>query len=345
MSKNVLIVDRQTHRRDFLVKTLSGIGLSAHAYHSYDYTPGLIRTYGSPPDLVILSCKEITEDERSFIGNVLTENCLLIVLCDTLQWKDSRFLLLANPYNLKGDPSDSDGLIELIEEGFLSMYYKSALREAHHLGSGLGLVQLYVSNIREILKNSNIVNTAIEEELSKVINDVKAVLNRSKGMQKRATEPGRETPTQEIVMSVSALLEQSRWALPSPPANIELTFELQGDLAKVRVIVGQIMDILRNLIENAIEAMVDKGGTIVIRASNDFPHVKIEVVDTGPGIPSEYQAKIFTMFFSTKKSSGFGLWEARKFARKNHGTLTFNSRPGQGSTFILRLPMVVEVTG
>lgn len=102
------------------------------------------------------------------------------------------------------------------------------------------------------------------------------------------------------------------------------------------------MDILRNLVENAIEAIADQAGAITIKAFNAYPHLQIEVADTGSGIPAEHQPKIFNMFFSTKKSPGFGLWEARKAARKNRGTLTFTSQPGRGSTFVLTLPMASE---
>jgi signal transduction histidine kinase len=344
MSKNVLIVDRQNARRGLLVETITGVGFSLHAQDSYDSSPAALHFYGDPPDLVILSCEEIGNEERVFIRQVLTGDCFLMVLCATLPLKDSRFLLLANPYNLERESPDPDSLIELIEEALLSMYYKSALRESHHLGSGLGLVQLYVDNICEILKGSNIADTSIDEELDKIVNDVRRVLNRSRGLENRAAERVGEVRTQESLIPWNALLEQVRWALPSPPANIKLVFELERNLARVSVTVCQIMDILRNLMENAIEALMDHVGTITFRAFKAVPHVQIEVIDTGPGIPVEHQSKIFNMFFSTKRSSGFGLWEARKFARKNRRTLTFISRLEQGSTFTLRLPMVVEVT-
>jgi CheY-like chemotaxis protein len=57
-----------------------------------------------------------------------------------------------------------------------------------------------------------------------------------------------------------------------------------------------------------------------------------------------HQAKIFNLFFSTKKSSGFGLWSARRYARANGGELTLKSQPGEGSTFVLCLPMPKEHT-
>jgi len=66
----------------------------------------------------------------------------------------------------------------------------------------------------------------------------------------------------------------------------------------------------------------------------------LEVTDTGIGIPPQQQSKIFDLSFSTKGSSGFGLWSARTNALKNRGDLKVKSELGQGTTFTLFLPRV-----
>jgi signal transduction histidine kinase len=66
------------------------------------------------------------------------------------------------------------------------------------------------------------------------------------------------------------------------------------------------------------------------------------VTDNGPGISWANQRKIFKLFFSTKNSSGFGLWSALRYARANGGELTMKSEPGKGATFILTLPIIVS---
>jgi signal transduction histidine kinase len=103
------------------------------------------------------------------------------------------------------------------------------------------------------------------------------------------------------------------------------------------VIPSSVIDILRNLIENAINAM-PKGGIITLRARNDGRCVALEVSDTGEGIPLHLQPEIFELFYSTKGSSGFGLWSARNNAYKNGGDLKVDSQPGHGATFTLLLP-------
>jgi signal transduction histidine kinase len=347
MSKNILIVNRQTPQTDLFAETLGQAGFAVQVNNNYEYTQEDSYFNGVPPDLVLLCCEGITDAEQAFIARVMVNDCFLVILSPALPLGDARFLLLANPDNLKGASLDPHSLIELVEEAFLSMYGKSAFRESHHLSSGLGLIQFYVDNIRDILKGERIMNSDIERELDKVVTDVRHVLSRSRASKRRDAESQVSgiVQKQETLISATDLLEYSKWALPAPPAHIKLTFDLKADLARVRVVAGQIIEILSNLVENAIEAMMNRsGGEITIAAFNAAHHVHIEVSDTGPGIKPDHQSKIFDMFFSTKENpvAGFGLYDARRFALKNHGDLSLNSQPGHGATFILRLPMVVE---
>jgi GAF domain-containing protein len=221
---------------------------------------------------------------------------------------------------------------------------QSTLEIAHRLGNDLGLVRFYISNIRAALSNSSIEVPVIDSELDKVLRDVGSVLNMSKGLKQKVSEIGEEGQGQgRAIVPVKVLLDDSSWSLPLPN-NIQLTWHLANDLGEVNVIAGQIVDILRNLVANAMEAMPD-GGKITIRAYNESPSIQVEIEDTGPGIHPDYQAKIFNLFFSTKSSSGFGLWSARRYARANGGDLTLKSVQGEGATFILTLPMFERTEG
>jgi signal transduction histidine kinase len=105
----------------------------------------------------------------------------------------------------------------------------------------------------------------------------------------------------------------------------------------VRAIPSHVLDILRNLMQNAIDAM-ETGGILSFQISSAERYTEVRVQDTGNGIPQERINRIFDLFYSTKGSSGFGLWSARQRARANGGDLLVESELGQGSTFILLLP-------
>ena len=126
---------------------------------------------------------------------------------------------------------------------------------------------------------------------------------------------------------------------PSLPPNIQIYVEIDADVAYIKAIPGSIDDVLHNLIANAIYAMPN-GGKITLRARNAGRYLALEVIDTGIGIPPEKQSKIFDLFFSTKGSSGFGLWSARRNILKNRGEIKVESKQNQGTTFILHLPRI-----
>lgn len=95
--------------------------------------------------------------------------------------------------------------------------------------------------------------------------------------------------------------------------------------------------IFLNLITNAIQAM-DKGGSLKISARQNGK-VKIEVSDTGCGISSDIQEKIFDIFFTTKKSgNGLGLALVKNEVEKIGGEILLTSEHGKGSTFAVILP-------
>ena len=72
-----------------------------------------------------------------------------------------------------------------------------------------------------------------------------------------------------------------------------------------------------------------------------FDSVRIEVHDTGVGMDIETQSRIFEAFFSTKtqKGTGLGLWVSHSIVQGHGGTMKVRSRPGEGTTFIITLPV------
>jgi len=138
------------------------------------------------------------------------------------------------------------------------------------------------------------------------------------------------------VIEPGTLLEEAQDAT-SLPSNIQICMEIEVDVAAVRVIHSLVVDILRNLMTNAIDAMPE-GGKITLKAHNAGRFVALEVIDTGAGIPQQSLSKIFDLFYSTKGSSGFGLWSARTNALRNQGDLMVTSQEGCCTSFTLLLP-------
>jgi signal transduction histidine kinase len=123
--------------------------------------------------------------------------------------------------------------------------------------------------------------------------------------------------------------------------GIAVRLEVPADLRPVLADEVQVGQIVLNLLTNAVQAMGEAGGTLSIRAGSDTPQrVRLEVADSGPGIPPDHHEKIFEPLFSTKaRGMGLGLPVSRTLARANAGDVTVTSRAGEGATFTLILPI------
>ncbi len=129
-------------------------------------------------------------------------------------------------------------------------------------------------------------------------------------------------------------------------ADVETEF---GKLPPVLCHVGDLNQVFLNLIVNAAHAIGDvvgrKGtkGRIRIRTLQEGDRARIDIADTGSGIPEAIRHRVFEPFFTTKevgKGSGQGLAIARSIVvNKHRGSLTFQSEVGKGTTFTLRLPI------
>ncbi len=97
---------------------------------------------------------------------------------------------------------------------------------------------------------------------------------------------------------------------------------------------------LLNLITNGIDAMAS-GGTLTVRLERVNDRLRLELEDTGSGIPPELLAHIFDPRVTTKahgKGSGLGLSIARQVVASHGGTIRVESRPGKGAVFTIDLP-------
>jgi len=220
----------------------------------------------------------------------------------------------------------------------MSLIGQSAFEVTHRLGNDLGLVNLYVSDIHSELEKLGVTNGLISKKLNNISQSVQHVLSFSGDLKLELAKLGakEEVAGEPTLLSSRSLLEDAKQAAHLP-ANIVICVQIEDDAALIRGIHSLVADILRNLLANAIQAMPE-GGTITLRGRNAGRYIALDVSDTGVGIAPERLSQIFGLFFSTKGSSGFGLWSARRNALRNHGDLKVESKLGEGTTFILLLP-------
>ncbi len=155
-------------------------------------------------------------------------------------------------------------------------------------------------------------------------------------------------PVMKPVRLTNILEESVRFALHGSP--IELDLSVPADLWAVKADVGQLTQVIQNIVLNASQAMQNHG-TLRVRAKNtesvnhpgipqaESRHVWIEIEDEGTGIPADVIGKVFDPYFSTRvNGNGLGLTTALSIIRKHSGQIGVRSEVGKGSIFSIFLP-------
>ena len=137
----------------------------------------------------------------------------------------------------------------------------------------------------------------------------------------------------------------------------EVQTDLDPELPQTACLAVELGQVFLNILVNAVHAVaskvggasVDKKGRIRISTRRDGDQVEIRISDSGTGIPEDIRDRVFDPFFSTKgvgKGTGQGLAISYDVVTQKHGgTLSFESQPGEGTTFIIRLPIEQDVAG
>jgi PAS domain S-box-containing protein len=158
----------------------------------------------------------------------------------------------------------------------------------------------------------------------------------------RPAEPGEARGP----LPFNAIIEQAvaftrpRWAAESHARGTPI--EVVTDLGIIPPIAGngaELREMLTNLIFNAVDAM-PQGGTITLRTRRSGSRVELSVTDTGTGMTEEVRRRCLEPFFSTKgeRGSGLGLSMVYGIVERHDGTVSVESWPGRGTTFVFTFP-------
>jgi len=150
----------------------------------------------------------------------------------------------------------------------------------------------------------------------------------------------RDDQAERQICDLSNVLGECVTLLRAEAARQRVMIELDASSSvKARVVVDRIVQLLLNLMKNAIQAMPD-GGLLAIGLRQHKGFVRISVKDSGSGIAPEYLQRIFEPFWTNKaQGTGLGLALCRKVAEEHGGSLTVESTPGVGTEFVCSLPV------
>ncbi|HVP57208.1 MAG TPA: ATP-binding protein, partial [bacterium] len=177
----------------------------------------------------------------------------------------------------------------------------------------------------------------IEESLESIYKEIRALNEIARGFSEFAKLPEPQFESLDANEAVQSAIELQAAA----PGKVALKTDLAPSLPKVQADREQLKSVVANLIKNALEAMPE-GGTLTVRTSRTPGWVRIEVSDTGPGIPPDIKDKIFDPYFTTKAAgTGIGLPHAYRILEDHHAKITFTTGDA-GTTFVVDLPVPEE---
>ncbi|BCR03802.1 two-component sensor histidine kinase [Desulfuromonas versatilis] len=176
---------------------------------------------------------------------------------------------------------------------------------------------------------------------------VSQVLEQIARLNKTATDLlyfGRPGKPEFGYVDLNALVKNTLFFVAQHPEarNIHRVKELTRDMPLVWADQKQIQQVLFNIIINAIQAMSD-GGTLLVQTDgirhDGKSFGRVQVTDSGKGIPAEELEKIFVPFFTTKtQGTGLGLPICRQLLEQHGGSIRVESKVGEGTTFTIELP-------
>jgi signal transduction histidine kinase/ActR/RegA family two-component response regulator len=160
----------------------------------------------------------------------------------------------------------------------------------------------------------------------------------------RRTRPFQRVDLSEVVHQVVEAT-RSRWSDEAQARGV--TYDVRVETAPVPAVLGdpaELRESLMNLLFNALDAM-PRGGRVTFTTAVAAERVECVVADTGIGMTEEVRQRVFEPFFTTKaeQGTGLGLSIAYGIVTRHGGEIEVRSRPGEGSVFIIRLPMGREI--
>jgi len=182
------------------------------------------------------------------------------------------------------------------------------------------------------------------ELMRRMLSNIEQEVHRAKETVKGLLEFSRDRDFALIPVPLSEIVERSIKLVSSQmPSGIEIRKDIPKDLI-LNIDMQRMQEVFLNLIINAVQAIESSSGQIKISARPDHASgmAVINVEDTGVGIPEKNFGMIFDPFFTTKEvgiGTGLGLSIVYGILQQHHGSISVESRVGEGTRFIIRLPL------
>jgi PAS domain S-box-containing protein len=230
---------------------------------------------------------------------------------------------------------------ELVHMNRVSTMGEMAASLAHEVKQPISAAVMNAEVCLELLQREQPYIPDLTDATSAMLRSAKRaadIIDSVRSLTRRGTPKREVVVVNDVIREIDALLQNQ-----ARQHSVGVHLQLKENVPCIAGDRVQLQQVVMNLMLNAIEAMNDAGGELVVKSElTDAGYVIISVSDTGVGLPKENEGQIFEAFFTTKShGSGMGLAISRSIVESHGGRLWATGNPGRGATFYVQLPRQV----
>jgi len=315
--------------------TTPDLKIISEAIGSTKFAAAQISSRGKVEGMIIadnaITGDEITDEDVNRLSIITNQVGTAIENSQLLNSLEEKVMALRQAYQ---DLKENRDLLLRAER--LSVVGEVAASVAHEIRNPLTSIGGFTRAILRDLEKAEKVKTN-QRFLKIILEEVKRlerIVNETLGFVRPVTPKFTHAKLNEIIDQTFSMMSAE-----IDENSLVITKDYQKNLPPVWMDTDQIRQVLMNLFRNAIHAM-QNGGMLSVITTGDDDYVKVHISDTGHGISEEHKKKLFKAFFTTKSTgSGLGLTISNQIIKNHAGTIEVESREGEGTTFIITLPI------
>jgi signal transduction histidine kinase len=218
---------------------------------------------------------------------------------------------------------------------------------AHEINNPLAIIDEKAGLLKDLLTLSE--EMPPREKLLAQIDSILKSVERCSRITHRLLGFAKHMDVRNEIIDLEALIREVLGFLDKEAGyrNVQIDFDIPPDLPNVQSDRGQLQQVFLNIINNAFAAVPDDGRLRISMARIVPDRVLVRIADNGQGIPEEHLPHVFEPFFTTKKGSGTGLGLSITYGivQKLGGTISVQSKVGEGTCFAIELPVYRDSGG
>ncbi len=236
---------------------------------------------------------------------------------------------------------------KVVETGKLASVGELAAGVAHEINNPVAIMVEEAGWIGDLLEEEEIQDSKNLAEFRRAIGQIQAQGKRCKEITQKLLSFARKTDGTVQDIEINEMLEElvTLSAQRAKFAMVSIQTHFQKNLPHLQLSLSELQQVFLNLINNSLDAMENRGGSLTIASRLEQDRIVVEVSDSGRGIPEANLNRIFDPFFTTKpvgKGTGLGLSICYGIIDKMGGKIEVRSAVGKGTTFYVSLPVPRE---